>query len=236
MIPPSIYVFVTLAFIILFCGTLYEPMPGSQPSSAYETVAHADKKALRDQTPIKARCSPKDTQSKPGSHTGLDAELKNIAITEKLINLDFVLTNHSNDPIVLAHRVNSWGASQWKFILTDSEGTQWKLANQQSDWWGNVFSTFEIPPSGSYVMHSRLIRNATQFSDGEVMIFAEKSAYWGQLWEDSLPASSSGDGTEIESWKYPIKVYGRFEAKIHTMQTVSTNWAGSVTSHEIICD
>ena len=156
----------------------------------------------------------------------LSAELRNakaIAGGTAAIVLDFVLTNLTDKPILLAERWNSWGADQWRFTLTDQSGGKIELCNSQNTWDCNFLSTFTIAAGGSHTLRCVLNGSYVSTADADLNQFLppQNHIMFDMVSRKQVPIKIT--------WNYPVKVVGHFSAPlVNRSQRVSTNWTGAV--------
>lgn len=146
----------------------------------------------------------------------LSATIENVEFQENTssIVLDFVLTNHSKDPVTIAERWNSLGAYQWSFLLTNSKGSVIEFANPQMAWFANFLTVTAIKPSGEYRIKCSLLLQGNKTSQKEVQVFT--------------PSKSS------PHFSFPVRLIGVFTApQLYKTKEVETNWKGQISTPEI---
>ena len=158
----------------------------------------------------------------------LSAELRNakaIAGGTSAIVLDFVLTNPTDKPILLAERWNSWGSDQWSFTLTDQSGVKIELRNFQEDLDCYYLSTFTVAARDSHTFRCVLNSSYVSPSDTGLNQFLPPQNHVAL---DTV----TGRLRPIKvTWKYPVKVVGHFSVlHLHRSGRVSTNWTGVIST------
>jgi hypothetical protein len=150
----------------------------------------------------------------------LVAELRNARVTDAVfdeVEVEFVLTNHSLEPIKLAERWNSWGSRQWWFSVVDAKGNKYVLNNPQTNWFANYLSLLVIESGKSHVLRCRLvppIAGPTKTPENGVALFyLEKSG---------------------PNWEFPLEVTGHFAAVINAEHQAQSNWKGEIETSKII--
>ncbi len=150
----------------------------------------------------------------------LSAKLENARFQNDapLITLDFVLTNHSKEPIRIAERWNTWGAYQWRILMKKADGSSLEFTNPQMIWTRNFLSVVTIEPG-------RELRTACVLALGD-----EK--------DDMMDERSPIEGAELfvavapdAHFSPPLSLKGRFTVeKQFKKETVETNWIGRIES------